>query len=405
MLEPDAGQALAALDIGQLAILVHIEDEPEKLYAQLVAAGLRVGMTVQVLEKTRSGCASSPTGRNSRPNSSGSNPQSRRRHARSSSPPPSAAAAAGACVGGASYRDARLKKLGLEMQSWDFAVALAGNPNTGKSTVFNSLTGLRQHIGNWPGKTVARAEGGFEIGGKRFKLIDLPGTYSLIAGSPDEMLARDFLLFGEPDVTVAVVDAGRLERNLNLALQVLVITDRVVICLNLVDEARRHGWQMDARRLSRVAFKLDGLLQKCRRPRQTGHDHHDGLRLQRGRRGRRLHHRLPARTPAGNHNEQFFAVQRALAHPDSHRQPVAQPVQHHHLNHRQGNQQRQVDRAGLAPALGVRLRPHPAGGTALAPGGGAPPPSAWEVRRKPAWRLPAATSSCLAKIIRIIHIS
>jgi ferrous iron transport protein B len=156
-----------------------------------------------------------------------------------------------ACATCPSYRAARLKKLGLDMQTWDFAVALAGNPNTGKSTVFNSLTGLRQHTGNWPGKTVVRAEGGFEYSGKRFKLIDLPGTYSLMAGSPDEEVARDFLLFGEPDVTVVVVDASRLERNLNLALQVLEITERVVICLNLMDEARRHGLEVDTRRLSR----------------------------------------------------------------------------------------------------------------------------------------------------------
>ncbi len=164
---------------------------------------------------------------------------------------PPAAAPDSACAACPSYRAARLKKLGLDMQTWDYAVALAGNPNTGKSTVFNSLTGLRQHTGNWPGKTVVRAEGGFEFGGKRFKLIDLPGTYSLMAGSPDEVVARDFLLFGEPDVTLVVVDASRLERNLNLALQVLEITERVVICLNLMDEARRHGLEVDARRLSR----------------------------------------------------------------------------------------------------------------------------------------------------------
>jgi ferrous iron transport protein B len=164
---------------------------------------------------------------------------------------PASPAVDSACATCPSYRAARLKKLGLDMQTWDFAVALAGNPNTGKSTVFNSLTGLRQHTGNWPGKTVVRAEGGFEFSGKRFKLIDLPGTYSLMAGSPDEVVARDFLLFGAPDVTVVVVDASRLERNLNLALQVLEITDRVVICLNLMDEARRHGLAVDARRLAR----------------------------------------------------------------------------------------------------------------------------------------------------------
>jgi ferrous iron transport protein B len=137
------------------------------------------------------------------------------------------------------------------MENWDFVVALAGNPNTGKSTVFNRLTGLRQHTGNWPGKTVTRAEGGFEYGGRRYKLVDLPGTYSLLATSPDEEVARDFILFGQPDVTLVVVDATRLERNLNLVLQVLEITDRVVLCLNLMDEARRHRMTVDDRSLAR----------------------------------------------------------------------------------------------------------------------------------------------------------
>jgi ferrous iron transport protein B len=146
---------------------------------------------------------------------------------------------------------ANLLKLGVSMDRWDFVVALAGNPNTGKSTVFNKLTGLRQHTGNWPGKTVARAEGGFEYGGRRYKLVDLPGTYSLLAASLDEEVARDFILFGQPDVTVVVVDATRVERNLNLVLQVLEITDRVVVCLNLMDEARRHGLQIDERTLAR----------------------------------------------------------------------------------------------------------------------------------------------------------
>jgi ferrous iron transport protein B len=144
-----------------------------------------------------------------------------------------------------------LKKLGVDMTDFDFVVALAGNPNTGKSTVFNALTGLRQHTGNWPGKTVTRAEGGFEYGGKRYKLVDLPGTYSLLATSLDEEIARDFILFGQPDVSVVVVDATRLERNLNLVLQVLEITNRAVICLNLMDEARRYGLQVDERRLAR----------------------------------------------------------------------------------------------------------------------------------------------------------
>lgn len=144
-----------------------------------------------------------------------------------------------------------LTRLGIHIGSWDFVIALAGNPNTGKSTLFNALTGLRQHVGNWPGKTVARAEGGLIFNEKRYKLIDLPGTYSLLSTSADEEVARDFLLFGRPDVTIVVTDATCLERNLGLALQVLEITDRVVIALNLMDEARRRGIEVDARILSR----------------------------------------------------------------------------------------------------------------------------------------------------------
>jgi Fe2+ transport system protein B len=149
------------------------------------------------------------------------------------------------------HNTANLMKLGLDMQDWDYVVALAGNPNTGKSTVFNALTGLHQHTGNWPGKTVSRAEGGFDYDDKRYKLVDLPGTYSLLATSLDEQVARDFILFGQPDVTLVVVDATRLERNLNLVIQILEITDRVVVCLNLIDEAKRHGLQVDERRLAR----------------------------------------------------------------------------------------------------------------------------------------------------------
>lgn len=156
-----------------------------------------------------------------------------------------------ACRSCSAHRADNLVRLGVRQDKWDFLVALAGNPNTGKSTVFNALTGLRQHTGNWPGKTVTRAEGVFEHDGFRLKVVDLPGTYSLQAGSTDEEVARDFLLFGEPDVTVVVLDATRLERNLNLALQILEITDRVVVCLNLMDEARRHGIAIDPNKLAR----------------------------------------------------------------------------------------------------------------------------------------------------------
>ncbi|HCX24196.1 MAG TPA: ferrous iron transporter B, partial [Cytophagales bacterium] len=155
------------------------------------------------------------------------------------------------CETCAFYNAAQLKKLGISVENADYVVALAGNPNTGKSTVFNALTGLRQHTGNWAGKTVTRAEGGFKYNDKRFKLIDLPGTYSLLSTSEDEEVARNTILFGRPDVTVIVADASRLERNLNLVLQVLEITNKAVLCLNLMDEAKRHGIEIDDRTLAK----------------------------------------------------------------------------------------------------------------------------------------------------------
>lgn len=124
-------------------------------------------------------------------------------------------------------------------------IALAGNPNVGKSTVFNGLTGLHQHTGNWPGKTVALAEGCCSRKGQSFTVVDLPGTYSLMAHSPEEEVARDFLCFSKPDAAVVVCDATCLSRNLNLVLQIMEITPRVVVCVNLMDEARRKGIRLD----------------------------------------------------------------------------------------------------------------------------------------------------------------
>lgn len=133
----------------------------------------------------------------------------------------------------------------------DRIIALAGNPNTGKSTIFNQLTGLNQHTGNWPGKTVIQASGHFRHKGKRFILVDLPGTYSLLAKSVEEEVARNFICFGGPDVTAVVADATCLERNLNLVLQIMEITPQVVVCVNMIDEARRKKLHVDLEGLSK----------------------------------------------------------------------------------------------------------------------------------------------------------
>jgi len=124
-------------------------------------------------------------------------------------------------------------------------IALAGNPNTGKSSIFNMLTGAKQHVGNWPGKTVERVDGRFTHGGDEFDLVDLPGTYSLNASSPEEMIARDFLVGGEPDGAVVVVDAANLERNLYLAIQILEIGVPTVVAVNMSDVARSRGLEID----------------------------------------------------------------------------------------------------------------------------------------------------------------
>ena len=133
----------------------------------------------------------------------------------------------------------------IERKDNQYVIALCGNPNTGKSTVFNTLTGLRQHTGNWPGKTVCSARGDFEHNSKEYALIDLPGTYSLFAASQEEIVARDFVCFGKPDAVIVVADATSLERNLNLVFQVMELTDEVILCVNLIDEAKKKGIYID----------------------------------------------------------------------------------------------------------------------------------------------------------------
>ncbi|AFQ42781.1 FeoB small GTPase domain-containing protein [Desulfosporosinus meridiei] len=140
---------------------------------------------------------------------------------------------------------------GVPIRNDQLSIALAGNPNVGKSTIFNALTGLHQHTGNWPGKTVDNAHGSYQYQKKPFLIVDLPGTYSLLAHTVEEQIARDFLCFANPDVTVVVLDATSLERNLNLALQVFEITPNVIVCLNLMDEAKKKNLVIDVPSLER----------------------------------------------------------------------------------------------------------------------------------------------------------
>ncbi len=138
------------------------------------------------------------------------------------------------------------------VQIQKLTVALTGNPNVGKSTLFNALTGMNQHTGNWPGKTVSVAQGKTRRGDTEYHLVDLPGTYSLDGKSEDEKIAGEYIAGGQADCTVVVCDGSCLERSLNLALQILNRTDKVVICVNLMDEARKHGVDIDGKKLAKL---------------------------------------------------------------------------------------------------------------------------------------------------------
>lgn len=133
----------------------------------------------------------------------------------------------------------------------DKVIAIAGNPNVGKSTVFNALTGMNQHTGNWPGKTVGNAQGRYTHNNRENILVDIPGTYSLMAHSAEEEIARDFICFGNPDAVIVVCDATCLERNINLVLQTLEITKNVVVCVNLIDEAKKKKIRIDFEQLEK----------------------------------------------------------------------------------------------------------------------------------------------------------
>ena len=139
----------------------------------------------------------------------------------------------------------------IEKSEKQYVVALAGNPNTGKSTVFNYLTGLNQHTGNWPGKTVVSARGEFKHNNNEYIMVDLPGSYSLFTASKDEEVTRDFLCYGNYDAVVVVADATCLERNLNLVFQVSELTNKLILCINLIDEAKKKNIEIDKQGLER----------------------------------------------------------------------------------------------------------------------------------------------------------
>ena len=141
---------------------------------------------------------------------------------------------------------------GKEVKKAEYTIALAGNPNVGKSTIFNSLTGMHQHTGNWPGKTVANATGKMEYKDSIFKIVDIPGTYSIMSNSEEEEIARDYICFGNPDVTIIVLDATCMEKNINLLFQIMEITKNIIVCANLLDEAKKKKIKIDLKKLQEI---------------------------------------------------------------------------------------------------------------------------------------------------------
>ena len=141
---------------------------------------------------------------------------------------------------------------GKEVKKAEYTIALAGNPNVGKSTIFNSLTGMHQHTGNWPGKTVANATGKMEYKDSIFKIVDIPGTYSIMSNSEEEEIARDYICFGNPDVTIIVLDATCMEKNINLLFQIMEITKNIIVCVNLLDEAKKKKIKIDLKKLQEI---------------------------------------------------------------------------------------------------------------------------------------------------------
>lgn len=137
----------------------------------------------------------------------------------------------------------------MQDEEYDYIIAIAGNPNVGKSTIFNSLTGMHQHTGNWPGKTVENSRGICKVKDKSFLLVDIPGTYSIMSNSEEEEIARDYICFGNPDATVVIVDGTCIERNLNLVYQIMEITPKIIVCVNLLDEAKKKKIHIDLKKL------------------------------------------------------------------------------------------------------------------------------------------------------------